>query len=226
MKFVMNERLKHRLTGVVVILSVAAIFVPAVMKRSNQHFEENINLSVRLPQKPTPPVAVAPSEKTLFQSVPVAKVTIPAVEEAPKNIQLSQAEPLRIKSSMAAMPSHMAEKSPVLTHKKVASLSSMLHPVEQLKPVVRKETRLGQNKKETYAIQLASFTQQSNAQVLVNRLRSKGYNASYNKSTGKQGDMYKVIVSGLNQRDEAQHVQKQLADNLQLNGFIIKAGVS
>ena len=41
MKFVMDERLKHRLTGVVVILAIAAIFVPAVMKKSNQHSKQN-----------------------------------------------------------------------------------------------------------------------------------------------------------------------------------------
>ena len=36
MKFVMDERIKHRLTGLVVILSIAAIFLPEQVKKSNQ----------------------------------------------------------------------------------------------------------------------------------------------------------------------------------------------
>ena len=37
MKFVMNEQLKHRLTGLVVLLSLGVIFVPAMIKKSTRH---------------------------------------------------------------------------------------------------------------------------------------------------------------------------------------------
>ena len=36
MKLMMDERVKHRLTGVVVLVSIAVIFVPAMIKKSNK----------------------------------------------------------------------------------------------------------------------------------------------------------------------------------------------
>ena len=68
--------------------------------------------------------------------------------------------------------------------------------------------------------------QQKNAQTLVTILRGKGYIASYNKFSGKQGEYYKVFVGQLQQKNEAITLQKKLALSMQLNGFIVKTGVS
>jgi cell division septation protein DedD len=56
---------------------------------------------------------------------------------------------------------------------------------------------------------------------LVTRLQHQGYKARFTKS----GVMYKVVVGGLSQRHEAISLQKKLAANLQLHGFIVKTGV-
>ncbi len=55
MKFMISERIKHRITGLIVILSVIAIFVPAMIKKSNQRPEEKVSLSIHLPPKPIAP---------------------------------------------------------------------------------------------------------------------------------------------------------------------------
>ena len=83
-----------------------------------------------------------------------------------------------------------------------------------------------QNLKQGYGVQLASFTQQRNAEYLVARLRKQGFVASYNKFSGKQGQFYQVVVGLVNQKNDAIDLQKKLATNMQLNGFIIKTGVS
>ena len=230
MKFVIDERIKHRLTGLVVIVSIAAIFVPAMMKKSNQHLDEKVNLSVRLPSKPLAPKVLIAGEKALFQSVKVAHVDIQSVGAAPHDTQMVKAEPLSIKSTVPSVVAAL-NKGPGLAEKtnnvlttsiKVAAVAA---PIKLVQSIDLKNKLLA-HKKETYAVQLASFSQQNNARLLVTKLRKQGYKASYNKFSGKQGEFYKVMVGELDQKDEAITLQRQLASSLQLNGFIVKNGIS
>lgn len=216
MKFVMDERVKHRLTGVVVILAIVIVFLPALLKKSNQHFEDNISLSIKLPAKPLLPVVSMPNKNQMFQSVKVAHVDLPAVAHDEAVSSMVKAEPISIKSTLPAVPSMQkdvrvakVEAEPTLTSVVIAS------PKVRPKPMALK--------KGTYGVQLASFSQQSNAALLVAKLRQKGYVATYNKYNGKRGEFYKVVVGQL-QRDEAQALQKRLAANMQLNGFIVRQG--
>ncbi len=220
MKLVLEERVKHRLIGVVVLLSIAGLFLPAIMKKSNPHFEERISLSVRLPVKPNAPKVSITEEKTVFQAVKVAHVDIPTMPQA-KPTQIAKAESLSIKSIVPSPPI-------IKTPPRVVNLASIVRPAIKSASPPNKLAKAAviALKKEGYAVQLASFSRQVNAESLVQRLRSKGYKASYNKTTNKQGAYYKVIVGELHGRDDALRIQKQLASNLQLNGFIIKTGVS
>ena len=220
MKFELSEQVKYRLIGVVVVLAVALIFIPAMLKKQNHHFVENMNLSVKLPAKPLPPKVNIVNEKTLFNSVKAAKTDLPKVV-APHVSQLAIAEPISRKSVVPAAPVltskiHLLSKA----NTKIASVASSSPAVAKRKLVNKTVT----SNKEVYSVQLASFTQQTNAKILVDRLRSKGYKASYNKFSGKQGEYYQVLVGELSQK-EALILQKKLADSLQLNGFVVKKGV-
>ena len=232
MKFVMDERVKHRLTGLVVILAIAAIFLPAMLKKSNQHFEENMNLSIRLPVKPIPPKVVITDKVALFQAVKVAHVDVSTKIAPPRELQIAKAEPLSIKSVVPPAPivakNPIAIKAPVVTKTPIVIKDPLVRaPVMKAAAATQKLVHSVALKKQMYAVQLASFVQQENAKSLVTRLRSKGYVASYNKFRGKQGEFYQVLVGQLNQKDEATTLQKKLAASLQLNGFVvIKKGVS
>ena len=220
MKLVMEERTKHRLIGLIVIVAIAVVFIPALTRQSTQRFEENVSLSVRLPQKPQLPKVMIAEEKTVFQSVKVATPAALPVTEAPRVSTLVKAEPL------SGKPVALARKEPASD-----TMESVIAPVLKVAVVRPSRPKVPVKpvlvfKKGAYAVQLASFTQQSNAQSLVKRLRNKGYKASYNQSSGKSGPLYKVIVGELHQKDDAQVLQKRLAEMTQLNGFIIKTGVS
>ena len=247
MKLVMDERVKHRLTGLIVILSIVAIFLPAVVKKSNQRFEESLSFSVRLPPKPVLPNVAVSDEKKVFETVKVARVDVPAVVEISKPIQIARAEPISRASSLPSAPvsktapivaenkastlvklnkkTVMAKSSKKITNDKARAVASTPAKVAIVSKKLATAAVIGV-KKDMYAVQLASFSQRNNALSLVARLRNKGYKASYSTSNGKQGLYYKVTVGQLNQRNDAVHLQKQLADSMQLNGFIVKTGVS
>jgi len=95
MKLVMDEKLKHRLIGLAVIISLGAIFAPAVMKKSSQHLENNFSVNVKLPPKPLAPNVVMTDEKELFKTIKVAKIEIPAVSEEKQLTELVKIEPVK-----------------------------------------------------------------------------------------------------------------------------------
>ena len=69
MKLVMDEKLKHRLIGLAVIISLGAIFAPAMMKKSSQRLESNFSVNVKLPPKPLAPDVVMTDEKEMFKTI-------------------------------------------------------------------------------------------------------------------------------------------------------------
>jgi DedD protein len=214
----MDERVKHRLTGVVVIIAIAIIFVPAMIKKSNQRLSENINVSVKLPPKPILPDVAVAQEKAVFNTVKVARVDVPVVNTNVASTQLAKND------VVAPSLNRVSSSSSLHVATKVIPLSTQSLPVSAATKSIALQPKLV--KSEAYVVQLASFNQQHNAELLVTRLKSKGYQASYTKIASKQGDVYKVVVGQVAKRDDAQLLQKKLADNMQLQGFIVKTEVS
>lgn len=232
MKFIMSERVKHRLTGMIVMISVAVIFLPAMVKKSNRRFEETMSVSVKLPPKPKAPVVAIPEKHTLFESVHVAQVKLPALPPAPPKSQIVKMAPVKPVREVAPPPSVVAEID--LPTKSDANVSTkpVVKPVAPVKlsrvsaPVpikVAKKVMPLPPPKAGYGVQLASFSQKANADVLVNRLRRQGYQAHYTV-LGRAGHWtYKVVVGPTKQRDAAISLQHQLASSMNLRGFIVQA---
>ncbi|MCH9689830.1 MAG: SPOR domain-containing protein [Gammaproteobacteria bacterium] len=193
MNLAVNERTKHRITGLVVIMAFAIIFVPAMLKKSNQRLEENIHVSVQLPPKPTTPKVALATEKTVFETVKVARVTLPT--------------PIK------------------------PTLASQIARIENLKPKVPSNppvVKISQNKTilKGYAVQLAVFSVQHNAEKLVKSLNTQGYKARYHTLMSSEGTpSYRVTVGQLNDRADASQLKNKLFESTQLQGVIIKHNV-
>ncbi|MBA4696780.1 MAG: SPOR domain-containing protein [Legionella sp.] len=93
MKLVLDERVKHRLIGLAVIISIAAIFTPAMVRKSNQKLDEQTQLSIHIPPKPTLPRIVMPDEEAMFKQTKITHLEIPAPPEKPALV-LAKAAPL------------------------------------------------------------------------------------------------------------------------------------
>ncbi|CEK10872.1 SPOR domain-containing protein [Legionella hackeliae] len=249
MKLVMDERVKHRLIGLAVILSIAAIFAPAIIKKSNQRIDDNVSVSVKLPPKPALPKVAMPDEEEMFETVKVAHVEIPDVPEEVTNPALAKAESLSqlndIKEAVEPMvakakvePAKVAKQKPTIvaaaTKKVSAPVVKKTPVVAKAKPVARpvkhaqvaKKSMTAPTGKGRYAVQLATFSKQQNADLLVSKLRAKGYKASYNKVQTAQGTVYKVIVGQGHPKEQARVLQQQLASVMQIKGFLVASGVS
>ncbi|CDZ78359.1 rare lipoprotein A [Legionella massiliensis] len=276
MKIVLDERVKHRLIGLAVILSIAAIFAPAVMKKSNQRFDGNVSVAVKLPPKPEQPDVDLVEKKEMFDSVKVAHVELPQVSEQQPLTTLAKAESIsQVKDQKAktgelvgetlaladeepnfdsagfadsdtdlakevsapasksvdVVPANKAAKSVSLATKPASSKSKAVAKTNkvtkvQVKPAAKPAAKKVVNKapKNGYAVQLATFSSQINANSLISKLKNKGYKATYNKVKTNEGIVYKVLVGQLNKKEQAQRLQQQLASAVQIRGFIVTTG--
>lgn len=285
MKLTLDEQVKHRLIGLAVILSIAAIFAPAMIKKSNQRLDENTTLFVKVPPKPTPPQIVMPEEKAMFNRVKVAKVESVKTPTEPTALTLSRAEylnpshkelqknqsvamqekklstthpeedksdndippnskpvsnnsnspelkfqakseinPIKVPVSHASYSSSKGENNKSTVLKKTSfNASNLINPSNKAGKIQRKnEAKVSSNyKKESYLVQLASFSKKQNADQLINKLRANGYHATYNAVNTPNGLVYKVVVGQTAQKQQAQVLRKRLAATTQLKGLIV-----
>lgn len=237
MKLTIDERLKHRLVGIAVLVSIAAIFVPAIMKKSNQRFDKS-TIAIKLPPKPSLPQVTVPTEANAFRQVKVAHVEIPAIkDEEPLVSSLAKAEPLKQINNVTSLEEDtsvkLAEKALVQKSTKTESFVEAERSSSK-KPVVTAAKKMAPSLAKTktphlsrYSVQLATFTNEKNATLLVSKLKNKGYHAFSNKITTSNGTVYKVLVGQENKRQNAQQLLQQIATAMQMKGFIVSStGIS
>jgi DedD protein len=256
MKLVIDEKLKHRLIGLCVILSLGAIFFPALMKKSSQRLEDHFSVNVQLPPKPTAPNVAVTDEKEMFKTIKVAQIKTPALKEqqssdlgkedfipsiqsadhAPATAQsVAKIEPL-VDASVVAKPIELAlsnaannvvkKQIPVAERKPAQRTTEMKVNAKKQEAVAKKINTAPINKKNVYAVQLASFAKLANAQALVKKLQSQGYTARYAKVAVKKTFIYKVYTGHSSVKGDVVKLRSQLASAMQLNGFVVNTGVS
>lgn len=238
MKLILDERMKHRIIGLAVIISIGAILAPALIKKSNQRFDEKSTIALKLPVRPVVSRVEIPTEKTLFNSIKIAHVEIPSVPlvkadklaTVPKVTSISEMKNENKFKSVRVAAKVPTPNSTIISAKpaKVELAKHVVKPAMYApKTSVHKTIAKAKEKDATaYAVQLAIFTEQANAIALVNRLKSKGYNnATYTKINGKK-TIYKVTVGKTTQKQQALTLQRQLASAVQIRGFVIPTGIS
>ncbi len=262
MKLVMDEKLKHRLIGLAVIISLGAIFVPAMIKKSSQKLEDNFSVNINLPQKPIAPEVAVTDEDELFKTIKVSRVElteVPGEKQLPRLVQAEftdadtqvttaalttaknealalDAVKLAAKDGIkVAAKTIVTSKSPVLAKKTIPPIVQS-NRIAQSKKIITKPVPVKTNlrashakpviKQAIYAVQLASFSQMTNAHALVNKLHTRGYKATMIRVAGTNGPVYKVVAGHSPNRSEVVRIKAQLASAMQLNGFVVNTGVS
>jgi DedD protein len=235
MKLLLDEKIKHRLIGLAVVISLAAIFAPAVMRQSSQRLEHNFSSTVKLPPKPSAPNVVIIDENDVFKTIKVARVDVPAVPNDAQLPEIAKAQSIESARNGIDTMSQVAQikpqpKSIQLALNDSTSLSNA-GSSSKLKNSLNSQKLVKTNtmpilKKAIYSVQLASFSNLSNAQSLINKLKAKGYKTNLIKTSNSKGSIYKVYAGQLPHREEALRLRTQLASAMQLNGFVVNAGVS
>jgi DedD protein len=220
MKLDLDERVKHRIVGIAVIVSVAVIFAPAVMKKSNQRLLDDMRVAVHLPDKPIPPKVQLKTESQVFQSIPVAHVNLPDVADDEEEMLVLE------KPKMKALDTATRETAPetrshgVTKPIKAPNVAATKAPIKKSAPKIKPVAVIHSG----YTVQVANVAIQKNAERLVQTLTHRGFKATLIRQKTSKGMMFKVLVGQYDNIAKAKELKQQLALSMKLQGFITQVG--
>lgn len=153
----LDRRLKQRMVGALVLLALAAVFLPMLFNRADQP---------RAVRVEAPPMPAAPAPLQI--ETPEPDVPEPSLAEAPASAPA-------VEAAAVAVPEPVAPPPPAVA------------PPVRSEPVAAPASRLdGDGLPLSWSVQLVSLSNAARAQELQQRLRQQGHNAYIRSVDGMQ----------------------------------------
>lgn len=197
----MDQVLKNRVVGAVVLLAVAAIVLPLVLDGAN---EDALLADTRLPPPPAVPDAAAllqpPPQDMPQAEAEIAREHLPVEPEAPVIPPVAVAPgpaPVAPVVAPAAAPAPAASAPTPAPDTRLASLA------------------------EAWDVQLAALSTIESAE----RLRAKVAAAGYKARVLRAGNLFKVVVGPELRREDAEQLRTRLAADARVgkpNGMLVR----
>lgn len=209
----MEDGLKQRLIGAIVLIALAVIFLPAILDGKKQ--VKTKSEAVELPDRPKFEV-IAPIVKSQESKKQAIKETI--AEDRKQYAGEDNPESLK-------MDNELLDTVPVIP-KEVVAVKSEPEPVVEAKDakpqkaIESPETSEGLT--SSWTIQLASFSQSANANQLKEKLLADEFRAYTETVKGKSGTITRVFVGPEITKKRAETVKSELNKRYKLNGLIVK----
>lgn len=190
----LDKGLKQRIVGALVLMALAVVFLPMLLTREGERRE----VRVEAPPMPEAPSSVPPE---------LELVEVPEPDSEPVD-SLAYTEP-----RIPPAPSEVESQVPAVP------VAPVQPSVAASPPPVTAPARLDSNGLPvSWSIQLASLSNRANAEALVQKLRTQGYNGYMRQVDG----MNRVYVGPLIERAEAERLREQLKRQQKLDGFIVR----
>ena len=221
----MEQRLKQRLVGAIVLVSLAVVFVP-ILFDSPRELDEGYSAT---------PIAGIPERPRVESDAP-ARITIEAPEtprldaEAERERQAPDANTAdRRASPEASAPAAGASGQSASARPSDAS-SARSEPAAGSDAASAKKQAAGAPAaaggsaaaaSNGWMVQLGSFRMAENAQALRRRLQAKGYPASVEPGPSAQGEVFRVFVGPMSRRKQAEDSAARLRREMALQGIVV-----
>lgn len=201
----MNQQLKQRLVGSSVLVVLAVIFLPILLKRPEpiQPKPEVRNIEIQQPQSKQENVEIPEEVIQRYEA-------LNGVDHNQSSISRSE-EVDESPSNVTKEPS-----SSSINQKKES-------PTNINKPSNKNEENKTINDvvKTGWAIQLGSFSKKENAERLVNRLNDRQFSAYLEALESGDQAIYRVRVGPMSSKDKAQQVREKVEQQENLKAFIV-----
>lgn len=219
----LDKAYKQRMVGALVLIAIAVIFLPMLFSRQDEARHVQVDAPAA-PQAPAvAPIKVEPVSVPEQQPLPQEPVPTdeeltqparPAVNQQPPSMPIAPA-PAPAKPAVAAPA---VKTTPVPLPPKPAAPAAPAAPASP--PALAADTnRVDANGLSiTWAVQVASLSNRTNADNLQKTLRTQGYNAYIRTSDG----VNRVFVGPLIERAEADRLRDQLNKQQKLNGIVVR----
>ncbi|MCG8317488.1 MAG: SPOR domain-containing protein [Pseudomonadales bacterium] len=196
----MDQTLKQRLIGALVLLSAAIIFLPLVFDGREKH---EVYSDIQIPDEPVVTLDVGNPQVDVEKFAAVKeKVETQRAAIAPKEEQLNQV----VDTLPTVKPEASAAKQDFAQIKKESEASV---------PDKEKLTK-------AYTVQLAAFSSRENAEALYKKLIEKDYKAYLQKGSGGGKTLYRVFVGPQLRENRAALVADALHKEFKLKGMVVR----
>lgn len=201
----MNQATKQRIVGTVVLLALALIFLPIVFDGEGSY---QTPLSSRIPDPPV--ITLMPDPEPVR---PALAIELPPVTPQPE----ISAEP----DTAALEEVAAAIVSPVPADGATIETSAAVVTSE---PVFSREAPAldANGLPQGWSVRLGSFAEANNATSLMQRLQAAGYRAYTLPMPGSGAPMTGVFVGPWLERELVADYQKQLQEEFQLSGLVVR----
>lgn len=210
--------MKERLTGAIVLIVFAVIFIPMILDNSAENDVRITNTNI----PPAPDIEFRPAVAPVEELPPVGQPSMP-VEPLPTGEEpASDAIPTPDIPETAVEPpadngsTPVPSATPPVAQETVAAETAPEKPPEQTAP----EETAGRNL-SAWVIQLGSFSSQQNAEGLVRRLQANDFAGYIEPVKSGAQTVFKVRVGPELSRAEAETIQKNLKSRLNLDAIIL-----
>jgi DedD protein len=209
----MDQMLKQRLIGAIVIISLAVIFIPMILEGPDN------KLSPRNQNMPPPPTID-------YQ----AEVELPVPSESPEPAE--SPDTTVTEQEVSALPGPPSVPQPEAVSSQTEAPPAQAEPVETAKtpkPVVVKQPSSSTPPRTTTAstqggwiLQVGSFSQQANALSLRDRLKKSGYQVAVQDAKAAGGTIHRVLVGPVSDRQTAEKLRDKLAREQKLTAMVLE----
>jgi DedD protein len=216
--------LKQRLVGALVLLMLAIIFLPLILDGRDEDHDEAV---YRAPQEPVIQITHKGSNQ-VEERIEKAKAQF-VVDRIPKPDD--EAEPVKtVPKAAGKVPEKVAGKTVQQIKQKTVSAdqqSNVDHArvqfVKELAEVKKMEETPVQSKMalaDAWTVQVAAFSKLENAKVLQSKLISKSYMAYIVSNGDKAKVLHRVFVGPELRKNRARIIQQALKKEFKLAGMI------
>lgn len=199
-----HNRLKQRLLGAIVLVSLGVIFIPMLLTERGE--SDPLFLSSNIPAKPersTPP----PSNNKLT----VTELKVPTLKRVIVDVPTQQE------------PAEIDEKIVTATKEEMATLKVAKSDKSSTKTTEKQQAdKKAERFKTRWVVQVGSFGKEKNALSLRDQLRKKGYTTFVESIDGKRGKIYRVRVGPELTMASAEKLKEQLVKKTKLKGLVVQ----
>ena len=211
----MDEHLKQRLVGALVLLSAAVIFLPLVF--DGREDEESYR-DVQIPEEPVVTLDVTEPAIDSQYFASVQQTVESQREQAAQGKPASESEVPDPSTNEAAGSDTPAPITPAKRAEEASAREDFAAIKAASQAPVSGTDRLAEN----YTIQLAAFSSKENAEKLHKQLIEKSYNAYIEPSSNNGKTLYRVFVGPLLRKSRAEAIANALHKEFKLKGLVVR----
>lgn len=209
----MDDGLKQRIVGALVLLALLVIFLPVLFDRNRV---EPVDRTSQIP----PPVSVpaAPISAPLVPNVAEADMAPPPAQMLVPAEQLAE-KPEQVAAQTAKIDAAKAAKNDL--SKTDGKNALKLTKSETVKPVLEAPKLNTKGSAEAWLLQAASYKTAAQAKKLRDDLAAKGFNAYTRELTTPKGSVVRVFIGPKFDKATALEQKKRIDELFKLNVLVL-----